>query len=229
MTDAAAAELARKKTLPSPLALAEAGVPVFRTVQHAGEVVAVFPGCYHWGFACGTGVAAAINYATERWHGAAAEAAVLCRRQGTPAVVPHERLLLRHLVAMAAAGERPLRSTVRLAQELAARLDHARRELVVERGLAEEEQDEEEEQGGLSVPCAECAAVCFGVSIAARRDVERTTRWCARCALERRGRLQTGQPCDWVAVTWRRGLDKLQELLLADAAVEEGGEGAASE
>lgn len=220
--DAAAAELARKRTVLSPLLLQRGGVKVHRWEQHAGEMIFVFPRAYHGGTSCDTSVAQASNCSSERWHEHAAAAAECCRRQKTPAVLGHERLLLLDLRDMAEAGDEPLSGTLRVASDL---LDV----MVKARGALETAGVEE--GGGVDlqalevsrfVDCKRCLAACFGVfaegTVGGRQVV-----WCARCVLEQRRALTVGR---WRAMVAADDLRELGELVARwrPMAVEEGEE-----
>jgi histone demethylase JARID1 len=54
-------------TMQSPRILKANGVPVVRTIQHAGEFVVTFPRAYHAGFNHGFNVAESVNFALTDW------------------------------------------------------------------------------------------------------------------------------------------------------------------
>mmetsp|Transcript_25505 Transcript_25505/g.32484 ORF Transcript_25505/g.32484 Transcript_25505/m.32484 type:complete len:701 (-) Transcript_25505:1209-3311(-) len=54
-------------TMLSPIELAEAGVPVVKSIQYPGEFMITFPQAYHGGFNTGFNVAEAVNFATPDW------------------------------------------------------------------------------------------------------------------------------------------------------------------
>lgn len=51
----------------SPAALAERGIKVRRTVQHAGEFIVTYPRSFHAGFSLGFNVGEACNFASSHW------------------------------------------------------------------------------------------------------------------------------------------------------------------
>lgn len=54
-------------TIMSPYELREAGVPIYRLDQHAGEFVITFPRAYHAGFNQGFNFAEAVNFTPADW------------------------------------------------------------------------------------------------------------------------------------------------------------------
>ncbi|KAA8491227.1 Lysine-specific demethylase [Porphyridium purpureum] len=55
------------RTMISPAQLREHNVPVYRLVQHAGEIVVTLPHAYHSGFSTGFNCAEAVNFALPCW------------------------------------------------------------------------------------------------------------------------------------------------------------------
>lgn len=68
-------------------------MPVYRTVQHAGEFVITFPRAYHSGFNCGFNCAEAVNVAPVDWlmHGQNAVDLYSVQRRKTS--LSHDKLL----------------------------------------------------------------------------------------------------------------------------------------
>ncbi|GJP85744.1 hypothetical protein CLOP_g15845 [Closterium sp. NIES-67] len=80
-------------TMLHPMALHRAGVPIFRTVQAAGEFVITFPRSYHGGFNQGVNCAEAVNFAPcdwLPWGGLSVERYRLFRRKS---ILSHEEML----------------------------------------------------------------------------------------------------------------------------------------
>uniref|UniRef100_A0A6U4EFU0 JmjC domain-containing protein n=2 Tax=Phaeomonas parva TaxID=124430 RepID=A0A6U4EFU0_9STRA len=78
----------------SPSLLQASGVPVCRTVQHAGEFVVTFPKAFHGGFSYGFNCGEAVNFAPPEWIEYGREAALRYRIYARPSVLSHDRVLL---------------------------------------------------------------------------------------------------------------------------------------
>ncbi|ESQ52096.1 hypothetical protein EUTSA_v10016283mg [Eutrema salsugineum] len=78
----------------SPSILKDEGVPVYRTVQHAGQYVVTFPRAYHSGFNCGINCAEAVNVAPVDWLPHGQNAVELYSQEAKKTSLSHDKLLL---------------------------------------------------------------------------------------------------------------------------------------
>ena len=79
-------------TMFSPRLLQNQHVPVYKTIQRAGEFVISFPRAYHGGFSFGPNIGEAVNFATHDWISYGADANERYRSFARPAVFSHDRL-----------------------------------------------------------------------------------------------------------------------------------------
>jgi len=79
-------------TMFSPRLLQNQKVPVYKTLQHAGEFIITFPRAYHGGFSLGPNIGEAVNFATHDWISYGADANERYRSFARPAVFSHDRL-----------------------------------------------------------------------------------------------------------------------------------------
>lgn len=86
--------LSHMTTLFSPMLLQRSHVPVFRSLQQAGQFIITFPKSYHAGFSYGYNVAEAVNFSSVDWVRYGREAIDRYRRFARPSVFSHERLVL---------------------------------------------------------------------------------------------------------------------------------------
>ncbi|CAH9081507.1 unnamed protein product [Cuscuta epithymum] len=78
----------------SPSVLKLEGVPVYHTVQNAGEFVLTFPRAYHSGFNCGFNCAEAVNVAPVDWLDQGQTAVELYSEQRRRTSLSHDKLLI---------------------------------------------------------------------------------------------------------------------------------------
>ncbi|CAD7699924.1 unnamed protein product [Ostreobium quekettii] len=100
VTAAAKRFLLRKTTMFTVKHLVDAGVPVFRAVQNAGEFVVTFPRAYHGGFSHGFNVGEAVNFAIPDWFPLGRKALERYCDISANHIIPHEELLCREAVAL---------------------------------------------------------------------------------------------------------------------------------
>ena len=79
-------------TMFSPRLLEAANVPVYKTLQHAGEFVVTFPRAFHGGFSMGPNIGEAVNFATPDWVAFGSDANERYRAFARPSVFSHDRL-----------------------------------------------------------------------------------------------------------------------------------------
>ncbi|KAH9301679.1 hypothetical protein KI387_013262, partial [Taxus chinensis] len=80
-------------TMLNPTVLKANAVPVFTTLQEAGNFVITFPRSFHGGFNCGLNCAEAVNFAPADWLPHGGFGAELYRLYHKPAVLSHDELL----------------------------------------------------------------------------------------------------------------------------------------
>lgn len=80
-------------TMVSPQTLQEAGVPVYYTIQKAGEFVITFPQAYHGGFNHGFNAAEAVNFSPADWLSYGLRGMERYREMNRTPVFPHDLLM----------------------------------------------------------------------------------------------------------------------------------------
>eukprot|EP01102_Stenamoeba_stenopodia_P001480 TRINITY_DN1128_c0_g1_i2.p1 TRINITY_DN1128_c0_g1~~TRINITY_DN1128_c0_g1_i2.p1 ORF type:complete len:648 (+),score=95.55 TRINITY_DN1128_c0_g1_i2:283-2226(+) len=82
-------------TMVSPSTVADHGIPIFTTLQSAGEFVITFPQAYHAGFSHGFNCAESVNFATIDWLPFGRESAERYRHTLRESVFSHQQLLVK--------------------------------------------------------------------------------------------------------------------------------------
>lgn len=90
------ANLRHKTTLANPEFLRKMGIPVYETIQHAGEFIITFPYGYHAGFNHGYNCTEAVNFATLRWIPFGLHA-VMCTCKKLPFPMNFDKYVMDHL------------------------------------------------------------------------------------------------------------------------------------
>ncbi|XP_044742185.1 lysine-specific demethylase lid-like isoform X2 [Chrysoperla carnea] len=147
-------------TIMNPNILMNAGVPVFRTDQHAGEFVITFPRAYHAGFNQGYNFAEAVNFAPADWLKMGRECISHYSHLRRFCVFSHDELVCK----MALEPEK-LDLTVAAAtyQDMLIMVDHEKkmRKALLEWGVTEAEREAFELLPDDERQCEVCKTTCF--------------------------------------------------------------------
>jgi histone demethylase JARID1 len=190
-------------TMFSPRLLQNDNVPVYKTVQHAGEFVVTFPMSFHGGFSLGPNVGEAVNFATHDWIAFGADANERYRSFARPAVFSHDRLtftMAKHVEEL-----KSYRTCKQLLEELERVVDEElrlRAQLIKDgvRDVSElvslppnrlDQLDEESADYDDKRLCHGCKHVCFFSAVAcecsqSKVSCLRHSHYMCRCAKERR-------------------------------------------
>lgn len=151
-------------TIMNPNILMAAGVPIYRTDQHAGEFVVTFPRAYHAGFNQGYNFAEAVNFAPPDWLKIGRECITHYKNLKRFCVFSHDELICK----MALEGDRlDLDTAVETQKELmrATKEEGSWRALIAKQGLKSVRRTAFELLGDDERLCEVCKTTCFLSSV----------------------------------------------------------------
>ncbi|CAH2061130.1 unnamed protein product, partial [Iphiclides podalirius] len=147
-------------TIMNPNILMKAGVPVYRTDQHAGEFVITFPRAYHAGFNQGYNFAEAVNFTPADWLKPGRECIAHYSTLRRPCVFSHDELVCKMALRADALG-----ATEALAahRDMRAMLHEERklRKALLDWGVTEAEREAFELLPDDERQCQLCKTTCF--------------------------------------------------------------------
>ncbi|XP_028175000.1 lysine-specific demethylase lid-like [Ostrinia furnacalis] len=151
-------------TIMNPNILMDAGVPLYRTDQNAGEFVVTFPRAYHAGFNQGYNFAEAVNFAPPDWLRIGRECIIHYKNLKRFCVFSHDELICK----MALEGDRlDLETALETQKELARATDEesALRQKIWNKGLVTKKRTAFELLGDDERLCEVCKTTCFLSSV----------------------------------------------------------------
>lgn len=151
-------------TIMNPNILMDAGVPLYRTDQNAGEFVVTFPRAYHAGFNQGYNFAEAVNFAPPDWLRIGRECIIHYKNLKRFCVFSHDELICK----MALEGDRlDLETALETQMELARATDEesALRQKIWLKGLVTKKRTAFELLGDDERLCEVCKTTCFLSSV----------------------------------------------------------------
>lgn len=147
-------------TIMNPNILMAAGVPIYRTDQHAGEFVVTFPRAYHAGFNQGYNFAEAVNFAPPDWLKIGRECITHYKNLKRFCVFSHDELICK----MALEGDRlDLETALETQKELvkATAEEGSLRAKMLKKGLTRTHRTAFELLGDDERLCEVCKTTCF--------------------------------------------------------------------
>lgn len=151
-------------TIMNPNILMDAGVPLYRTDQNAGEFVVTFPRAYHAGFNQGYNFAEAVNFAPPDWLRIGRECIIHYKNLKRFCVFSHDELICK----MALEGDRlDLETALETQMELARATEEesALRQKIWLKGLVTKKRTAFELLGDDERLCEVCKTTCFLSSV----------------------------------------------------------------